>query len=79
MNEARGNLDQAVAYRAGALAIRLKIGTATTRDVGPLTGLRRQLGHDLFRAAALASGLDEQSAANLMLIIDQHEAPPTGS
>ena len=79
LSEVRRNLDQAVAYRAGALAIRLKIGTATTGDVKPLTGLRRQLGHDRFRAAALASGLDEQSAANLMLIFDQHEAPPTGS
>ena len=79
LSEARGNLDQAVAYRAGALAIRLKIGTATTGDVEPLTGLRRQLGDDRFRAAALSSGLDEQSAANLMQILDQHEAPATGS
>ena len=73
LREALGNLDQAVAYRVSALAIRLQIGTATTRDVQPLTELRRQLGHDRFRAAALASGLDEQSAADLMQILDQHE------
>ena len=79
LSEAVGNLDQAVTYRMSSLAIRLQIGTATTGDVQPLTGLRRQLGHDRFRAAVLASGLDEQSAANLMQILDQHEEPTTGS
>ena len=73
LSEALENLDQAVAYRVGALVIRLQIGTATTGDVQPLIGLRRHLGHDRFRAAALASGLDEQSAANLMQMLDQHE------
>ena len=73
LSEARGNLDQAVAYRVSALAIRLQIGTATTGDVQPLTALRRQLGRDRFRAAALASGPDEQSAAALMQMLDQHE------
>jgi hypothetical protein len=62
LSEALGNSEQAVAYRVSALVIRLQIGTATTGDVQPLTELRRQLGHDRFRAAALASGLDEQSA-----------------
>jgi len=77
LSEARGNLDQAVTYRA-ALCHPLQIGTATTGDVQPLTGLRRQLGHDRCRAPARACGLDEQSAANLMHTLDQHEAPATG-
>ena len=79
MSEALGNLDQAVAYRVGALAIRLQIGTATAGDVQPLAGLRRQLGRDRFRAAALASGLDEQSAGNLMEMLDQQEGPAAGN
>jgi hypothetical protein len=53
------------------LAIRLQIGTATAADVQPLAGLRRRLGRDRFRSAALASGLDEQSAASLMQMLDQ--------
>ena len=44
-----------------------------------LTGLRRQLGRDRFRSAAVASGLDEQSAANLMEMLDQHEEPAAGN
>jgi tetratricopeptide (TPR) repeat protein len=44
LSEAAGNLDEAVAYRVGALAIRLEIGTATGGDVQPLAGLRRRLG-----------------------------------
>jgi tetratricopeptide (TPR) repeat protein len=73
LNEAAGNLDQAVGYRVGALAIRLQIGTATAGDVQPLTGLRRRLGRDRFRSAAVASGLDEQSAASRMKMLDQQE------
>ena len=38
-----------------------------------LAGLRRRLGRDRFRAAALASGLDEESAGNLMQMLDQHD------
>jgi hypothetical protein len=71
LSEALGNLDQVVAYHVGALAIRLEIGTATAGDVQVLIGLRRQLGHDRFRAAAVASGLDEQSVINLMEMLDQ--------
>ena len=73
LSEAAGNLDQAAAYRVGALAIRLQIGTATAEDVQPLIRLRRQLGRDRFRAAAVASGLDEESAANLMKMLDQQD------
>ena len=73
LSEAVGNLDEAVAYRVGALAIRLKIGTATTGHLQALAGLRRRLGSDRFRAAALASGLDEESAGNLMEMLDQQE------
>ena len=78
LSETLGNLDQAVAYRARALAIRLQIGTATAGDFRPLAGLRRQLGRDRFRAAAVASGLDGQSASNLMEMLDQHEKPDPG-
>ena len=73
LSETAGKLDEAVAYCVSALAIRLRIGTATARDVQPLTGLRRQLGRDRFRAAAVASGLDEESAASLMTMLDQQE------
>jgi hypothetical protein len=79
LSEAVGNLDQAVAYRVDALVVWLQIGTATTGDVRPLAGLRRQLGRDRFRAAAVASGLDEQSASNLMELLDQHEKPGDGN
>ena len=79
LSEALGNLDEAVAYRVGALAIRLQIGTATAGDVQALAGLRRRLGRDRFRAAALASGLDEESAANLMEMLDQQEGRPPGT
>ena len=75
LSEGLGNLDQTVAYRVRALTIRLRIGTATAGDLRPLAGLRRQLGRDRFRAAAVASGLDEQSAGNLMEMLDQHEKP----
>ena len=44
----------------------------------PLAGLRRRLGRDRFRAAALASGLDEQSAGNLMEMLDQQEEEAAG-
>jgi tetratricopeptide (TPR) repeat protein len=73
LSEAAGNLDEAVAYRVGALAIRLRIGIATTADAQPLAELRRRLGSDRFRAAALASGLDEESAGNLMEMLDQQD------
>jgi hypothetical protein len=73
LSEAAGNLGQAAAYRVGTLAIRLKIGIATAGDVQALGGLRRRLGRDRFRAAALASGLDEESAGNLMEMLDQQE------
>jgi hypothetical protein len=66
LSEAAGNLDEAVAYGVGALAIRTKIGIATTGHLQALAGLRRRIGSDRFRAAALASGLDEESAGNLM-------------
>ena len=79
LSEALGNLDQAVAYRARALAIRLRIGIAAAGDAEPLAGLRRRLGRDQFRAAAVASGLDEQSAGNLMEILDQLEEPDAGN
>jgi tetratricopeptide (TPR) repeat protein len=73
LSEALGNLNEAVAYRVGALVIWLEIGTAMAGDVQSLVGLRRQLGRDRFRSAALASGLDEQSAINLMEMLDQQE------
>ena len=79
LSEAAGNLDQAVAYRVRALAIWLQIGTATAGDVQPLAGLRRRLGRDRFRAAAVASGLDDESAANLMKMLDQHQEETTGN
>ena len=72
LSEGRGTLDEAVAYRVGALAIRLKIGIATAAEVQPLAGLRRRLGRDRFRAA-LPSGMDEESASSLMQMLDQHE------
>jgi hypothetical protein len=53
------------------LAIRLQIGITTAGDAQALTGLRRQIGHDRFRAAADASGLDEQSVTNLMEMLDE--------
>jgi hypothetical protein len=62
-----------------ALAIRLQIGTATAGDLRPLAALRRQLGRDRFLAAAVASGLDEQSADNLMEMLDQLEEPDAGN
>jgi tetratricopeptide (TPR) repeat protein len=77
LSEAAGNLDQAVAYRVGALAIRLRIGTATGGDVQPLAGLRRRLGRDRFRAAVVASGLGEESAASLMEMLDQQQEGET--
>ena len=73
MSEAVGNLEEAVAHRVGALAIRLKIGTAKAGDVQALARLRHRLGNDRFEAAALASGLDEDSAGNLMKMLDQQE------
>ena len=73
LSEAVGNLDEAVAYRVRALAIRLRIGIATTGQLQALAGLRRRLGSDRFRAAALASGLDEESAGNLIEMLDQQE------
>jgi tetratricopeptide (TPR) repeat protein len=79
LSEALGNLDRAVAYRVGALALRLQIGTATAGDVQVLTGLRRRLGRDRFRSAALASGLDEQSATSLMEMLDQMEQETAGN
>jgi hypothetical protein len=73
LSEAAGNLDEAVTYRVGTLTIQLKIGIATTGDLPALAGLRRRLGSDRFRAAVLASGLDEESAGNLMEMLDQQE------
>ena len=61
-----------------ALAIQLRIGTATAGDLRPLAGLRRQLGRDRF-LAAVASRLDKQSASNLMELLDQHEKPDAGN
>ena len=78
LSEAAGNLDEAVAYRVGALAIRLQIGIATAGDLQALAGLRRRLGSDRFRGAALASGLDEESAGNLMEMLDQQEESTGG-
>jgi tetratricopeptide (TPR) repeat protein len=79
MSEAAGNLDEAVVYRVAALAIRLQIGTATGRDVQLLTGLRRELGRDRFRAAAATSGLDEESAASLMEMLDRQQEETAGN
>ena len=73
LSEAAGNLDESITYRVGALAIRLRIGTATTGHLQALAGLRRRLGNDRFRAAALASGPDEESVGNLMEMLDQQE------
>jgi tetratricopeptide (TPR) repeat protein len=78
LSEELGTLDQAVAYRVGALAIRLKIGTATAAEVRQLAGLRRRLGSDRFLAAALASGLDEESAGDLVRMLDRQEGEETG-
>ena len=73
LSETAGNLDEAVAYYADALTIQLKIGIATTGHLQALAGLRHRLGGDRFRAAALASGMDEESAGNLMEMLDQQE------
>jgi tetratricopeptide (TPR) repeat protein len=73
LSETVGNLDEAVAYHVRAVTIRLRIGIATTGDLQTLAGLRHRLGSDRFRAAALASGLDEESAGNLMEMLDQQE------
>ena len=72
LSEGRGILDEAVAYRVGALAIRLKIGVTTAAEVQRLAGLRRRLGRDRF-LAALPSGMEEESAGNLMQMLDQQE------
>jgi len=79
LSETAGNLDQAVAYRVDALAIRLQIGTASAADVQPLIGLRRRLGRDRFRSAAIASGLNEESAASLMQMLDQQQEETAGN
>jgi len=79
LNETLGNLDQGVAYRAGALAIRLQIGIATARDVQVLNGLRRKLGSDRFRSAVMESGMDDKSAANLVEMLDQQEQETAGN
>ncbi len=79
LSETAGRLDQAVAYQTGALAIRLKIGTASTADLRGLAGLRRKLGHDRFRAAVLASGIDEKSVGNLVDMLDRHEQDMAGT
>jgi hypothetical protein len=79
LSETLGNLDEAVAYRVGALAIRLQIGTATARDIQVLTGLRRQLGRDRFRSAAVESGIDDKSAANPIEMLDQQEKESAGN
>jgi hypothetical protein len=73
LSEALGNLDETVANRVSSLVIRLQIGTATTEDLKALAGLRLGLGSDRFRAAVLASGLDEESAGNLMELLDEQE------
>jgi tetratricopeptide (TPR) repeat protein len=76
LSEALGDLDQAVAWRVGALAIRLQIATASAADVQPLARLRRWLGRDRFRSAAIASGLNEESAASLVQMLDQQQEDP---
>lgn len=78
LSEERGTLDEAVAYRVRALAIQLKIGIAAARDVQALAGLRRRLGPDRFRAAALASGPDKESVGDLMKMLDQQEQEAAG-
>jgi tetratricopeptide (TPR) repeat protein len=78
LSETAGNLDQAVAYSTAALAIRLRIGIASAGDLRALAGLRRGLGRDRFRAAALASGITEESADNLMELLDQQEQDTAG-
>lgn len=73
LSEAAGNQDEAVTYRVGALAIRLRIGTATTGHLQALAELRRGIGSDRFRAAALASGIDDESVGKLIEMLDQQE------
>jgi tetratricopeptide (TPR) repeat protein len=73
LSEALGNLDQAVAYLADALAIRLKLGTATAGQVQQFAALRRTLGDDRFHSAATAAGFDEESVVTLEGIISQYE------
>jgi tetratricopeptide (TPR) repeat protein len=71
LNEALGNLEQTVAYSIAALVTRLKLGTATAQALHELAGLRDRLGSEHFRAVALATGLDEESASRLMDVVDQ--------
>lgn len=73
LREAAGDLDHAVTYRVRAFAIQFKAGILEANDAQRLIGLRLKLGSDRFRVAALASGLDENSAVNLMNILDQLE------
>ena len=72
-----GNLDEAIVYGAGALTIRLKIGTATAGDIHALAGLCRRIGRDRFRSV-LASRLDEETVDNLMGLLDQLEEETAG-
>ncbi len=72
LSEALGNLDESVAYQVVAFAIRTRIGMPAAEEAQTLAGLRRRLGNDRFRAA-LPSGLDQESADNLMQILDQQE------
>jgi tetratricopeptide (TPR) repeat protein len=71
-SETIGDPDLAVRYRVGALVIELDIGTARVGHVQRLLGLRRRLGSDRFRGA-LPAGMDEESEANLMNMLDEQE------
>jgi tetratricopeptide (TPR) repeat protein len=73
-----GDLDQAVAYRVGAVVIRLKIGTAKASEIQQLAELRRTVGDDRFRAAALAAGLDAESTSSVMEALDEYGETATG-
>ena len=71
--ETLGEPSKAVTYQVGALVIRLKIGVrAAAGNARALARLRHSLGHDRFRAAAMVAGLDEESAADLMAMLDQY-------
>ena len=76
LRESLGKPDEAVTYQVRALAIRLNIGVPPGSNAQALARLRQTLGHDHFNTAATAAGLNQESAANLMSMLDQYEQAP---
>jgi hypothetical protein len=72
LTETLGNAGEAVSYRVSALAIRATDEHAAGVDIEALSELRRELGAERFRTA-LPPNLDEDSATNLMQVLDQRD------